>query len=236
MSSGKDIFINLVDDNPLLVNTKLQGSTYLTKEISYVKEVQTSNSILLVIKAWQAREKGYQLDPSIPDDEDIEIELEDGETKTEKVNFNQIVLVDRNRPRKVRGKFINKMAKGRRKDIRYELAEAAKNPFSFISHRKLLEYVQGEIDDLKERELKEHVAPFVVVFLGLHPETDRVVERATYFINSWSPFLIKVENKQGTEYDIHLSEEASKSGLIRNFILFLPSNAVATDNEGQLIF
>ena len=166
----------------------------------------------------EARDKGFEIDHWTADNEVLDLKWIEAVTKTE--HWKELLLRERAK------KF------GNVGNMRTELYTAAQDPLSYLPRGRLSEVVENEIEHWKTHDMNQKdIHPRIVAFMNLEEvEEEEVVSvRDVLYIKDYGTKVMTVTNSRDQTFEIELVEGLLNEGIVRSFILFLPSNIKLID-------
>lgn len=245
MSVSQKVIARAIKDDPWLVSAHPPKEMYAPRSVRCKKIVKRSIPVEATVTAKEAREHGVELEPGIPDDQMVVVEvpqeIEEEQTWWEtRLCFNGRLVRDSSNSER----SIAIPQRAHRQKMREEIAAAIESPLSFVHYEKLVDLIDQEIDHWKSTNMNGRVQrPIVLVLLGLHePEdekdsdvNDRIYSRDVYFIKQYSSSRLLLVSPRNEEVEVELEPGILDLCYSHNFILFVPSNVHFYDLDGEML-
>jgi hypothetical protein len=227
MSSSLKVIARTLSDDPLLVRRRPTKELFVPHRIYYTRTVIEPRSSFENMTARKARRKGFEVSANIPDDKLVRIEwVEDIERKI--TWYEQRLRTRGHRIKSDDKEIIIPRRKQRHITMRAELADAIDDPLTYIRYDKLRKLIKEEIDHWRNNNmLGENPRPIILVFLGLNEDssgTHTTYSRDIYFIKNFDEYNMIVVNCNDKEFEINFEKNVYETGVISQFIVFLPAN------------
>lgn len=232
MSVSRKVVARAIKDDPWLVSVRPPKEMYTPNSVRCKRTVRKSIPTVAQVTVKEAREHGVDVEPGIPDDQMIEVEvpeeIEEEQTWWEtRLCFNGRLVQDPVNPEK----SVAIPHRAHRQKIREEIATAIESPLDYVHYEKLIDLIYKEIDHWKSTNMNGRLQqPIVLVLLGLHePEDekdtdDRVYSRNVYFIKQYSSSSMVLVSPRNEELEVELEPGLLDLCYSHNFVLFVPSN------------
>lgn len=214
------------DDNGWKVYACPPKDMYVPREIELKRNVVETESKSEQVTAKEAREKGYELEDTIPDDEIVNVVVETSKTSEKKwteirLDFNGVYVDGNQLPKRCK-----------RHKVRQEIAVALESPFSYLQDMELVEIVKKTIESWKDCDMGTMVPqPVALVHLGVKEldGEEEVYTRDIFLIKSYSYPTMLLDDGMGNEYTLELRLGVLENCYISNLIMFMPSNVVISE-------
>jgi hypothetical protein len=221
----RKVLAKSIPDFPWMVRGRPYLDLYTPKRVLYKRSVIENVTFKEEMTAEEARKKGFELDPGTNNKEILKLEWTEAVPK--KIGWTELRL-DYRSPDKC-------LCRGQITKMRAELAYAAESPFALLPHQRLAELIENETEHWKENDMfGKKVHPIILSFLEINEdeesETD-VKVRDTFYITKYSETSMEVSNSSDQTFEIEFEKGVVASGIVRRFILFLPSNVHLFDPD-----
>ena len=223
----------LPDQDSWLVRKRIAKDIYTPKNLLFTQIISEPRQVFEEMNAGEAREKGFKVDPKVPDMKVVRVEwLEDVERT---VTWSETRLVFRG---KVQRRVIIPRRTSKPVTIKLELAAAREAPLSFVGYDKLIDLIQEEINFGKNHNLDtQPIKPVALVLLGVRSgKTQEAYSREVFFIKSYTDDKMSVVDSADRAYEIELTPDVLAQSTLTSCILFFPNNIKLYSTDDKIIF
>lgn len=231
-----EVIARIHQDTPWLVNEKVAKDPYVPTSMKILNVITKQVSTYEWMEAEKAREKGFKVDPYVPDSQQIQVEwVNDVNEETECWETRL----------KFRGRYVNvsvcddsndrEIVHPREKRIcaiRYELAEVAKNPLNFIRSTRLLEEIRKETKHWSTHDMTgSNIGPLVLVLLGAGGDAnENIAVREEFYIKRDDHTQMTLIDEKDNEITMIFEPGVREKCLTTRFTLFVPGNVKIHDS------
>jgi len=232
-SDHEELIARLHPDDPWLVTKRLARELYVPRYVRVSKNVTVPQATEYEsMSAKQARGHGFEVDLSIPDEEEIEVEWI--RNVNEEMVWYELRLKFIGRySGKIDGELVRHKkpilpVKYHRNTTRAELSEAMENPLRFVRSEDLLKRIEAAIEFWMSHDMSNaNIQPLVFILLG--NSEGGAYPQKMFYIKEDNHFHLIVVDKDDKEIKISFKPGAREACVVRRFILFAPSNLSLDD-------